>query len=289
MSQTYRVRQSLPVRMARSIRHAPMLSSCEAFWDLLRPGYRKLLSTLGGKQGLPIEIEGIGTIFAPSSFLDGDVDELELPMLRRFVEAILPDCCLYDVGASLGLHSIVGGSQLGETAEIHAFEPEIVSCAKYWANTRLLRQRMNVQLSRCFISDVSTTSSPLDLSPLQLLLDSPELKLAPSHHLYLFNQPEAEQIPQIRLDDYVQAGARPPTVIKSDIEGAELLLLQGAVTVLREYRPVLFISLHPELISNFSYTPEDFYAFLDSHDYKWEILNTIGETHVYAYPTRCSI
>src|ERR1700674_3112808 len=144
MGETYRVRQSLPVRMARSIRHSTKLSSFESFWDLVRPGYRKLLSTLGGKQGLPIEIEGIADVFAPSSFLDGDVDELEVPMLKRFVQAISPDCCLYDVGASLGLHSIVGGIQMGEKAEIHAFEPEIISCAKYWANTGLLRQRMKV-------------------------------------------------------------------------------------------------------------------------------------------------
>lgn len=284
MSQTYRVRQSFPVRVARSIRHSPKLSSFESFWDIVRPGYRKLLSTLAGKQGLPIEIEGIGNVFAPSSFLDGDVDELEVPMLRRFVQAILPDCCLYDVGASLGLHSLVGGSQMGEKAEIHAFEPETISCAKYWANTGLLRKRMKVHLSRCFISDVSTTSNPLDLSPQQLLLDSPDLMARPGHHLYLFDQPEGERIHQISLDDYVKAGARPPTVVKSDIEGAELLLLKGAVSILQKYRPVLFISLHPELISKFDHTPEEFYGFLSSQGYQWEILNSVGETHVYAYP-----
>src|SRR5436309_7754647 len=100
MTQTYRIKQSLPVRVARSIRHSPALNSFESFWDLLRPGYRKLLNTLAGEQGLPIEIEGVGAVFAPPSFLEGDVDELEIPMLRRFVQAISPDCCLYDVGAS---------------------------------------------------------------------------------------------------------------------------------------------------------------------------------------------
>ncbi len=284
MNQSSVTRPPLLVQIARSIRHAPCLRAFEPLWNSVRPAYQQLLRQLAGQRGLPIDIEGIGSVYVPASFLGGDVDRLELPMLRRFFQAIMPDTCLYDIGASIGLHSLVAGKQMTQEAEIHAFEPDLPSCKRYLANTELLRQKFPVHLSRCFVSDVSTTSEPMTLSPVQLIENSPELASQASQHLYLFAQPQDEQIPQIRLDDYVRAGARPPTVIKCDIEGAELVFLQGAVEILQHYRPILLISLHPDLIGNFNSTPEDFYRFLHSQGYEWEILNEIGETHVYAQP-----
>jgi hypothetical protein len=36
-----------------------------------------------------------------------------------------------------------------------------------------------------------------------------------------------------------------PAAIKIDVEGAELLVLEGAKTLLKRYRPILMIAVHP--------------------------------------------
>jgi len=282
-------RMPLLIRIARGIRHAPGINSLEPVWNLVRPAYQKILSAFSGKRGFALSVKDVCEIHVPASFLSGDIDALEIPMLRKFAPSCVGDVCLYDVGASFGMHSLVAGERMSEKAEIHAFEPELISCARYWENTELLRRRFSVQLSRCFVSDTSTTSDRAKLSPLELFAESPALKKKEGHHLYLFDPARDKQIPQIRLDDYVRSGARAPTVIKCDIEGAELLLLKGAAETLRKHRPALFISLHPKLIGNFNYTEDDFFDFLRASQYEWEILNEIGETHIYARPVASAV
>lgn len=49
----------------------------------------------------------------------------------------------------------------------------------------------------------------------------------------------------VTLDDLVRSGQLPPpTLIKMDIEGAELAALHGARALLRRYRPQLLLSVH---------------------------------------------
>ena len=48
----------------------------------------------------------------------------------------------------------------------------------------------------------------------------------------------------VTLDSFVAGGARPPTAVKIDVEGAEMRLLQGAVETLRHHHPALLIDTH---------------------------------------------
>jgi predicted RNA methylase len=47
----------------------------------------------------------------------------------------------------------------------------------------------------------------------------------------------------VRLDDYV-VGREPPTLLKIDVEGAELDVLLGALQLLRQHRPHLLVETH---------------------------------------------
>jgi methyltransferase FkbM-like protein len=50
----------------------------------------------------------------------------------------------------------------------------------------------------------------------------------------------------VTLDEciYGERKLRPPDVIKMDVEGAEVLVLQGATRALSEYHPSLFVEIH---------------------------------------------
>ncbi len=276
----------LPIRVARAIRHLPGLRKLEPVWNLLRKPYHRLLELTSRKHGVPLNIEGVGVVRVPPSFMTNDVDALEIPMLQRMVTMIPPDSCFYDIGASIGLHSMVAGEQLGAGGEIHAFEPDLASCALYWSHLALVRRRLPVRLSKTFVSDQSTVSEPLGLFPEALKNLSDQSARQQSRHLYLFKAKQGDEsgtsIPCISIDAYVAAGANPPSVIKCDIEGAELLFLRGAATTLRVHKPTLFVSVHPKLVGEFGYREQEVFDFLESLNYSWTLLNSVGETHVFA-------
>lgn len=61
---------------------------------------------------------------------------------------------------------------------------------------------------------------------------------------------EADNYPQYRIDDLVdpRVSFSIPTVITFDCEGSEWQVLRGAEQTLRQHKPVLFASIHPEFM-----------------------------------------
>jgi hypothetical protein len=57
--------------------------------------------------------------------------------------------------------------------------------------------------------------------------------------------PEGElEVKAIAIDSFVEAGAKPPDVMKIDVEGGELAVLRGARRVLASARPIIFLATH---------------------------------------------
>lgn len=57
-------------------------------------------------------------------------------------------------------------------------------------------------------------------------------------------------LPVATLDEMVDYGARPPTVITMDVEGSELAVLKGSEITLGAHRPEVFVSVHPEFMAH---------------------------------------
>lgn len=266
--------------IARRVRHAPGLAKFERLWRFLRPHYHWALEAVHSSRGIPMHYGTGGLLHAPASFAHNQIDPLEIPLLERLVARTPPHACFYDVGASIGLHSLAAGEQLGIGGEIHAFEPEAASCSQYWANTRLLRQRgIELRLHQCFVSEQSRGFSRQAAGPAASMHTAETPR-----HLYLFDALSAAKHPAVTLDEYVDDRTRPPTVIKCDIEGAELLFLRGAMRVLRQHRPVLFVSVHPDLLPAFGHSVAEVRAQLEAAGYDWQLIDHVGEMHVLAEP-----
>lgn len=77
----------------------------------------------------------------------------------------------------------------------------------------------------------------------------------------------------IRLDSYISSND-PPTVMKIDIEGAELKALRGAKTLLDRMMPELLIEVHPEYISDMGGTHEELIDLLTTVGYDLKSAST---------------
>ena len=69
------------------------------------------------------------------------------------------------------------------------------------------------------------------------------------------------------LDVFYQETQLIPAAVKIDVEGAELLVLEGAKTLLTHHRPILMIAVHPTWLPP-GQTASQLFALLRSFGYQ---------------------
>jgi FkbM family methyltransferase len=242
-----------------------------------------MLAAFGGNAGVPITLSGIGKVRMPASALREDIPSGEIPALVEVLRVLRPDDAFYDVGASVGLYTFFALNRLGASGEVHAFEPEENSCRVFTSRLATIRVPCNVFVNRCFVGDQTSPGTSLA----SISCDkSTSLDVGPTRHLYLFDPADAERAKHISVDAYVAKNRRPPTLLKCDVEGAELLVLRGAEFTLRQHRPVLLLSSHPHLLHRFGHSPAEVETFLINYGYVPQLLNDDGELHLFCTPIR---
>jgi FkbM family methyltransferase len=90
---------------------------------------------------------------------------------------------------------------------------------------------------------------------------------------------ERPDIPRLRIDT-VATIIEPPDAISCDVEGAELRVMIGAERVLKQHRPMVWISVHPQfMMDTHRDTPAQLSAFMGDCGYREEVLAIDHEEH----------
>lgn len=90
---------------------------------------------------------------------------------------------------------------------------------------------------------------------------------------------ERPDLPKIRLDDFAVT-VRPPDAITIDVEGSEAKVLAGAERILEKYRPLVWVSVHPDFMAQmYGQTPDDLFKLMESVGYERRHLATDHEEH----------
>lgn len=91
---------------------------------------------------------------------------------------------------------------------------------------------------------------------------------------------DADVLPQVTIDDYVGLVGDTPDIISMDVEGSEGRVLRGAEQTLRTYKPVLFISMHPEfLITQYNEWTAELRRWIKDLGYNEVLLDYQHEIH----------
>lgn len=169
----------------------------------------------------------------------------EAEYLSAMVAALRPDDVLYDIGANVGLVAL----HAARKCRTVAFEPDPAFRA------RLAR---NLELN----PGVSLTVSPLALgageAAATLYTDGAE-GYSPSL-VHQRGERDAVEVRVQALDALVAGGTLPaPTVLKLDIEGAEVLALRGAERLLKGPAAprALFLEVHRSLLPAFGSSTDE--------------------------------
>lgn len=180
---------------------------------------------------------------------------------------------LYDIGVEHGWLSAVYGGFCGyENMVLVEPSPE------FWPNIKMTWQ-MNgfpgpIGCFQAFAGDKMHGKPINDVWP----ASSDGEEVVGMAYRYL-NQ-HAESVSTITIDRIATGTRRPPDAITIDIEGAELLALRGATKTLTKHRPLVWCSLHPDLMErDFGHLESDVHDFMDEHDYHGEHIHTDHEQH----------
>ena len=140
---------------------------------------------------------------------------------------ILPGEVVYDIGANVGLHTLLFSRLVGERGQVFAFEPSPDTAALLAEHVRI-NGKKNVTIIQ---KAIAGRSAEMRFSTGE---DSRQRRLDTGGEATVLS---------VTLDEMVR-DLPPPHCIKMDIEGAEVEALQGAAECFQRYRPKLFLATH---------------------------------------------
>jgi FkbM family methyltransferase len=168
----------------------------------------------------------------------------EQSIAQCFRHHIDPGDTVIDVGANVGIYTMLAADLVGPAGHVHAFEPDPQSMCYLLTTVSRNGLTERVTLWNLAASDRSAIA--------RLYLD---LKTARTTSLRAnAYAPDAQKreplvVATAMLDDLI---TRPPRFVKIDVEGAELAVLAGAARLLREHRPVLLVEVLTENLPRFT-------------------------------------
>ena len=138
----------------------------------------------------------------------------------------------YDVGANVGAYTLVASQAAGGGVKVYAFEPGFTNYAKLCQNVQLNRCQRNVVPLPIALA-ARTRFGRLVFSNLHA---GPTTRLGNGNgEKSAAGQAIEQTIPTWRLDDLRrELGMEPPSLMKIDVDGAELEVLRGAPETLRD-------------------------------------------------------
>ena len=181
---------------------------------------------------------------------------------------------LFDVGTEQGWCNLIYADMVGPTNMV-LIEPT----TEFWPNIKATWERnYHYPPMACWeglVSDVTDTKTrvftPWPAAAKGDLID---------RNKYQYIHAHSRDIKQLTLDDLVTRSGIIPNAITIDVEGAELKVLHGATDTLIEHRPLVWASLHDDLLErDYNATIEDVHTFMESLGYIPTYLGTDHEAH----------
>jgi len=160
------------------------------------------------------------------------------PWIAKLAQKYLkPSDTVFDIGAHIGYTTLLFRHYIGATGSVHAFEILGSVARDFFQKTMDANNIKNVVIH------------PTGLSNSEISLDLPvgETLMACLDQRNSFTQTTEiiERCNTVRLDDFVIREKLPiPSLIKIDIEGAEIDCLKGGLDLIKNNKPVLIVEFH---------------------------------------------
>jgi FkbM family methyltransferase len=224
-------------------------------------------SVIGKSDRLIVERHGIGWDLDLregidfSIYLLGAFEPGTQATLKKLVK---PGDVVFDIGANIGAHTLGIAQSVGPRGRVFAFEPADFAFEKLCRNLAL-----NPDLApHTFPQQILLAASPSDRSDPEIYASWPlrsSVSVHPKHRGRLVSTTKASVD---TLDAFVARHILSRLdLVKIDVDGHELPVLQGARETLDRFRPTLVMEMSPYIHAEHNNSFADFIALLKSLHY----------------------
>lgn len=241
-----------------------------SWWNLnVSPSRTVKLQVLVGKYIKFIRQGDIVRILYGDQHLVPFKKSFEYHTLDLYLKELSPGDVVIDVGANVGLFSLLGSPIIGENGKIYSFEPT-PGTFNVLKNNIVLNSCNNIYPQRQALAD----------RRMPIIITNP----SPKQGLY---KDALNRIKEVTKEDGLEDVIYTTTLdefckttqltrldfIKVDIEGAELMFFKGAKETLSRFRPKIIFEANESHCSAYNYRVVDILVYLYNLDYDIRQLN----------------
>ncbi|MET3580224.1 FkbM family methyltransferase [Mesorhizobium robiniae] len=205
----------------------------------------------GEAAGLRIFSRGADPDFARGTY--------EFPIQEAIVSLLEPGNVFYDVGANIGFFSLIAARRVGSHGQVYAYEP----VPRNAAAIRRSRDVNRLSTIQVFAEAVGAVTGDAELLLARHLGGATLANVS--------TPPDVNGRLSVRtttLDDSIaRYGLRPPTLVKIDVEGAEIDVLRGMTAALTAYRPKVICEVDAATKSGLDHKAREIIGFLATAGY----------------------
>jgi FkbM family methyltransferase len=250
------------VAFVRTIRHR-YLNGLAAVWRPLGRVWRWAMLRFGSSFTAWHKVGSYGPFLLDGFFAFSDFANWGRKHNNGFVacvEACRNRRCVVDVGAHVGLVTLPMASVLATGGIVVAFEPAKANRVFLQRHVRLNNFEDRVRIDHRLVGARELSSVPFfeldEATGMNTVVQDARQKNA-----------RLTSIPQTSLDAYCLENGLSPEIVKIDVEGAELDVLEGARSILTQDRPTIFLSVHPLQIAAFGRSTDELVDLMNELGY----------------------
>lgn len=227
--------------------------------------YRFLTRHLIGEDIISVEVHGqkmyVNAAFGLTLLSTGTYESERL-MTNLFTKLVTEGMIAVDIGAHVGYYTLLAARAVGDEGKVFCFEPEP-------SNYILLLK--NIEENNCnnvvpVQKAVTNTTGSIKLF----------MAKDPSGHSIRSDNPHQKAIvvDSTTLDDFFTGRKHPIHVIKIDVEGAEMAVLQGMRNVIAKNRQLnIFTEFNPRALTRAGFLPTEYFQMLVNCGFEIYVIN----------------
>lgn len=186
----------------------------------------------------------------------------EIATMEYCKKTLKPGMTFVDVGANVGLFTIMAARAVGPTGKVYAFEPDA-------GNAALIKKNVDQNgLSNVTIIQKAVSDTTGSLTLFQSGFNTGD------HRTYHVSKGRKQvQVDCIALDDYFPVGTR-IDILKMDIEGYEATALRGMRRIVQaQPSPQMIIECWPSMLKKAGSVPEDIFTAIEAQGFALSLID----------------
>lgn len=265
-------------RVGSRLRRSPLLRNQRWLWNAAEPAWNALVRRASRRRGVRFEINGDALRLDYAYGARYERTGYEPLVHRYFVAGVQPGMVVFDVGAHVGVFALAAAFRVGSQGRVVAFEPspataEILRrhCAMNGADDR-------IEVVEAIVSDRAGVSSLFAYEDsMAASLSREHMQASPERFTH---PPVRVEVPSITLDAFCELRRIAPDRVKIGVEGAEILVLRGATSVLASAAGVI-CEVHPTAIRRLGGALDDLESLAHANGRSVQILDEPNEQGIY--------